>query len=374
MSRLKIALIGYGTVGKAFYQASLSLPWDIVGVATQTTRSHNDRSIPFTTQWRQLLDENLVDLVVELISDSQEALSIARYCAQYNLPYVTANKKLLAENASELFGYTGRWNLGIEGSVCGGIPLINNLLDYYNQWTIQGVEAIVNGSVNHILSELSKGDSDFPTALAEAQSLGYAESNPSLDVDGWDSVFKLCILARVLFGVSPDPAEVVRYGVSNIPDPFIKELNEKGLCLKLPIVLKQVDNAVTGYVIPTVFLKSHPLGALPGVQNQVIVNTNNGFQHTLGGPGAGGEATAQAVLADVERLKNGQNRAFLSTGNQWVRPEVPLYQFLKKANWQKVGEALTDANGFFFTVHESAEATFFQSSINSHQPQLINAE
>jgi homoserine dehydrogenase len=217
---------------------------------------------------------------------------------------VTANKKMLAENLDTLLELAkeNKVSLLYEASVGGSIPIIRNLEEYYNNDSLSGVLGIVNGTTNYILTQTNYGK-DYATALAEATALGFAESDPTLDVDAYDSKYKLLILIKHAFGVTLQPEQLFNYGIRNIKPQDVRYASEKGYRLKLFSRGEKLENKLVGFVAPHFITEENVAYNVNNEFNSVTVEAMFSDKQLFQGKGAGAYPTASAVLSDVSALQ-----------------------------------------------------------------------
>ena len=217
---------------------------------------------------------------------------------------VTANKKLLAEHLDELLKLAAEKNVSLlyEGAVAGSIPIIRNLEEYYNNDSLTSVEGIVNGTTNYILTKSNEGIG-YTEALKDAQDLGFAELNPKLDVDGYDSKYKLVLLIKHAFGVSVKPKQVRNIGIKNITPYEVAYAKEKGYRLKLFSRAEKLGDKIVGFVAPHFIKDNHFAYNVDNEFNAVVVEALFSDKQLFIGKGAGSYPTASAVLSDVSALK-----------------------------------------------------------------------
>jgi homoserine dehydrogenase len=294
----RIGVLGRGTVGAAFaelvvehadrIQRITGLRPEVSGVLS---RSSGD--------FKQILDNS--DLIVELIGGIEPARAYVLEAMRAGRHVVTANKQLLSQYGDELFAAAGEFGvqLRFEGSVAGVVPVIRVLQESLAGTRIDRVHGIVNGTTNFILSEMARLRITFEQALTEAQRLGYAEADPTDDVDGRDAAAKMAILARLAFG-APVHLDQVRYdGIRQITPDDMEYARELGLGLKLIGTAERIGEALSVRVHPAFLYPGHPLASVNGPFNAVTVESPAITEITMSGPGAGGPQTATAVLGDV---------------------------------------------------------------------------
>ncbi len=297
-SVFRIGLLGRGTVGAAFeqllpqhagrVQRVTGLRPELVGVLTRSGGSFQD-----------LLARS--ELIVELIGGIEPAREYVLAAMRAGRHVVTANKQLLSQHGDELWevARSEGVQLRFEGAVAGVVPVIRVLQESLSGATIDRVHGIVNGTTNFILSEMARTGMSFAEALAEAQRLGYAEADPSEDVDGRDAAAKMAILARLAFD-TPVHLDQVRYeGIEQIKPDDLEYARELGLGLKLIGTAERIGGGLSVRVHPAFLYPGHPLASINGPFNAVTVESATITEITMSGPGAGGPQTASAVLGDV---------------------------------------------------------------------------
>ncbi len=294
----RIGVLGRGTVGAAFVglvdehaeriQRSTGMRPVVSGVLSRSSGS-----------FEEILES--ADLIVELIGGIEPARTYVLEAMRAGRHVVTANKQLLSQYGDELFATAGESGvqLRFEGAVAGVVPVVRVLQESLAGARIDRVHGIVNGTTNYILSEMARRGSTFEQALAEAQRLGYAEADPTDDVDGGDAAAKMAILARLAFG-APVRLEQVRYeGIRRITPDDMEYARELGLALKLIGTAERIDGSLSVRVYPAFLYPGHPLASIGGPFNAVTVESPAITEITMSGPGAGGPQTATAVLGDV---------------------------------------------------------------------------
>jgi homoserine dehydrogenase len=294
----RVGLLGHGTVGSAFARL---LPEQADRI--ERTTGMRPTLAGVLTRTRGSFDEILAgsDLIVELIGGIEPAREYVLRAMREGRHVVTANKQLLSQYGEELWD-TAREHgvqLRFEGAVAGVVPVIRVLQESLAGATIDRVHGIVNGTTNFILTEMARTGMTFADALAEAQRLGYAEADPSEDVDGRDAAAKMAILARLAFG-TPVHLDQVRYeGIEQIQTDDLEYARELGLGLKLIGTAERIGRGLSVRVYPVFLYPEHPLASINGPFNAVTVESEAITEITMSGPGAGGPQTASAVLGDV---------------------------------------------------------------------------
>jgi homoserine dehydrogenase len=297
-NRFRVGLLGHGTVGGAL--ASL-LP----AREEQIERITGMRPVisGVLTRTKGTFDEILAgsDLIVELIGGIDPARDYVLRALRSGKHVVTANKQLLSQHGEELWdaARSAGVQLRFEGAVAGVVPVIRVVQESLAGARIDRVHGIVNGTTNFILSEMARTGMSYADALAEAQRLGYAEADPSEDVDGRDAAAKMAILARLAFD-TPVHLDQVRYeGIEQIQPDDLEYARELGLGLKLIGTAERIGDGLSVRVHPAFLYPGHPLASIGGSFNAVTVESEEITEITMSGPGAGGVQTASAVLGDV---------------------------------------------------------------------------
>lgn len=307
-NKLNIGLFGFGCVGNGLFDvlnksnlldATIS---KIVVKSPNKTRSIGSEH--FSYDKNEILHNEDINVVVELIDDAKAAFEIVSEALSRKKHVVTANKKMLAENLDTLLALAKENNVSLlyEASVGGSIPIIRNLEEYYNNDSLSGVLGIVNGTTNYILTQTNYGK-DYETALAEATALGFAESDPTLDVDAYDSKYKLLILIKHAFGVTLSPEQIFNYGIRNIKPQDVRYAAEKGYRLKLFSRGEKVENKLVGFVAPHFITEDNVAYNVNNEFNSVTVEAMFSDKQLFQGKGAGAYPTASAVLSDVSALQ-----------------------------------------------------------------------
>lgn len=304
--KLKIGLFGYGCVGQGLHDvlnSSKGFKADIVKICVKDPSKK--RRIPmsnFTFNKNDILNDSSINLVVELIDDADEAYDIVKTAMVNGKNVVTANKRMVANHFRELVDLQAKYNVSLlyEASAGASIPIIRNLEEYYDNELLYSLRGILNGSTNYILTKMHNEGMPYSQALSEAQEKGFAETDPTLDVEGWDAKFKLCIITGHAYGLFLEPEEVFHYGISNISEFDIQYAREKGYKIKLvPYVGKTNENTITSFVLPRFISPDKYLYNVDNEYNGVIAEAAFADKQFFCGKGAGGHATGSAVLSDI---------------------------------------------------------------------------
>jgi homoserine dehydrogenase len=316
MQQVNLGMIGGGTVGSGVFHALqqngglLSSRIGInVAIRKVAVKSFNEpRPYPIsrkvmTTDWREVVNDPKIHIVSELVGGTNLAREIILSALKLGKPVITANKALLSKHGEELFAASKKSgaNLYYEASVCGGIPIIKSLREGFVGNRIQALYGIVNGTCNYILTRMKLEGADFSAVLADAQKLGYAETPPDLDIDGWDSQHKIGILASLAHGFWVRPDDIYVEGIRHITALDIKFARELGYTIKLLGIVKKLEGGcrVQASVYPTLIPNAHVLASVNHVFNAVFVRGDVVGDTLFYGRGAGKDATASAVLSDL---------------------------------------------------------------------------
>jgi homoserine dehydrogenase len=326
--QVNLGMIGGGTVGSGVYHAlqlngglissRIGVKVKMLKVAVKAFDEPRPYPIPeslMTTNWQEVVNDPQVDIVTELVGGTTLARTIIIAALKLGKPVITANKALLSAHGEELFAAASQFgtNLYYEASVCGGIPIIKSLREGFVGNRITHLYGIVNGTCNYILTRMKLEGADFNAVLKEAQAEGYAEAEPSLDVDGHDALHKIGILASLAHGFWVDPKHIHVEGIRNVSALDIKFAGQLGYTIKLLGIIKKVEgrasraegrkaknnSTVQVSVYPTLIPNAHVLASVNHVFNAVFVRGDIVGDTLFYGRGAGKDATASAVLSDV---------------------------------------------------------------------------
>ena len=316
MKRVRVGIAGFGTVGQATAEIILRHA-DLIerrsGVRLDVTAVCRRSGVPadripagakVTSDWKQLVQSGDVDVVVETMGGTGDALELLRSALTRGKPVVTANKNLLAEHGDELFALAAAKNLpiGFEASVAGGIPILRVIHESTAGDQLRAVHGILNGTANYILTEMESRAIEFDEALAEAQKAGYAEADPSFDIDGLDARDKLCILARMSFGGRLSVSRIPTYGIRQIRAIDIHSANRLDSTIRLVGSAEQTDGGLEVSVRPWMVERRSMLAKVEGVNNAVFLVGDNIGTQMFYGRGAGGGATGTAVVSDLVEI------------------------------------------------------------------------
>ena len=308
--KLTIGLFGFGVVGEGLYkvlQQTESLNASIKKVCIKHPgKSRNAPDALFTTDKNVLLYDEEINVIVEVIDDADAAFEIVSIALRNDKAVVSASKKMIAEHLPEILQLQKETGLPFlcESAACASIPVIRNLEEYYDNDLLHAIKAIVNGSTNFILTKMFEDKLDFQSALLLAKQLGFAESNPKLDVEGYDAVNKWTILLNHAYGIVEHPNNILFTGIQNIQLSDALVAKEKGLDIKLIAQAKKLKNGkVAAFVLPQFVTLGDPMSFVKNEYNGVVIESGFADKQFFYGKGAGSFPTASAVLSDISALR-----------------------------------------------------------------------
>ncbi len=309
--KLKIGLFGFGVVGQGLYDIIKGQDLNLELTKIAIKNPSKPRSLPanlFTTNHDELLNNPEINTIVELIDDAEVAFNIVKKALTSGKNVVSANKKMIANHLQELVNIQQEHGTSLlyEGAVCGSIPIIRNLEEYYDNELLHALSGIFNGSSNYILSKIYNEGKDYNDALKKAQDLGFAETDPTLDVGGYDAKYKLTIGTAHAYGVFLKPENIFNIGIQHISEHDIRFAKEKGFKIKLVPTAKKISNKqVITFVMPKFVKPDDFLFNVENEYNGVTVQAAFADQQFFFGKGAGGHPTGAAVLSDIAALRYG---------------------------------------------------------------------
>jgi homoserine dehydrogenase len=366
---VRVGLLGCGGVGTAVARlveehadlltARAGVAIEITRVAVRDTTKRRDVKLPadcFTNDAAAVVADPTIDVVVEVMGGVDPAGALIADALRAGKPVITANKELIARQGPELFAIAAAAGVDLlfEASVAGGIPLMRPLRESLAGDRIRRVMGIVNGTTNFVLTQMTEHGSSFDVALAEAQRLGYAEPDPTADVDGHDAAFKAAIIATIAFGARVSVDDVYREGIRGVTADDIASASVLGYVVKLLAVAEEQEGGVAVRVHPAMIPLSHPLAAVRGSFNAVFIEGDAVGELMLSGRGAGGGPTASAVLGDlVDAVKNlvsgGKGATIGELVDRPIRPidevESQFYVLMEVADRPGVLAAIAGAFG-----------------------------
>ncbi len=308
--RLTIGLFGFGVVGEGLYKVlhqTSSLNATIKRICIKdANKKRNAPSELFTTDRNELLNDETINVIVEVINEADAAFEIVSTAIKNGKAVVSASKKMIAEHLPQLLQLQLETGMPFlcESSACASIPVIRNLEEYYDNDLLHSLRAIVNGSTNYILTKMFEDKLDFKAALLQAQQLGFAEANPTLDVDGWDAVHKWVILLCHAYGIVATTDDILFTGIQNINENDANVGREKNYEIRLVAQAKKLINGkIAAFVLPQFVKHDDHLSFVKNEYNGVVIESSFADKQFFYGKGAGSFPTASAVLSDISALR-----------------------------------------------------------------------
>ncbi|MDY7221778.1 homoserine dehydrogenase [Halalkalibacterium halodurans] len=312
---IKVGVIGFGTVGQGVVESLVQLErglrkevtLEMLLVTNRRKHEHSEQYALVTDDWKTFAARHY-DVVFEAAGGIEPVYDYVRFFLKKGVPVVTANKKLVAERGEELERLAAENDtyLCYEAAVAGGIPILNAIKGTLATTSFTSVAGILNGTTNYILTGMIEQNRPFQDMLEEAQAKGYAEADPTDDIEGYDAWYKIRILARLCFGIWPNRDDISRSGLHDVLDWHVELGQSLGLTLKLDGRASVKNNTIIGSVAPAFFTNDHPFSTVYGVTNAVVLEGKAIERLLFTGPGAGKEATANSMVEDYlfhERYK-----------------------------------------------------------------------
>lgn len=314
MKKINIALVGFGTVGKGIFSVlgkaknahARIVKICVANLNKDRGEEYEEAKPLMTDNFDDILSAENVDMIVEVIDDSKASYKYVSEALRKGIPVVSGNKTMIANHLPELIELQRENNVAFlyDASSCGSIPVIRNLEEYYDNDLLLEVKGILNGSSNYILSRVFDHNEDYNEALQRAIKLGFAESDPTFDIEGFDSLFKLIIITVHALGVYVRPEDVFIYGISKISDFDIRRAREIRAKIKLVAqVVKINDNEFTMFVMPEFVDKSKYIYSVDDEYNGVVIRGECYDRQFMFGKGAGGFPTASSILSDIMAIR-----------------------------------------------------------------------
>lgn len=320
MKEVKIGLIGFGTVGSGVYhilekngniienRTGLKLKIKTICDLRTDLVAKEVKNITVTDNWKEIVNDKEIDFIIELIGGIEPAKTIVLEALKNGKSVVSANKKLLAEEGKDIFkAVTQHAHIGFEAAVAGGIPCILSLQKGLVANNVKTIMGILNGTTNYILTQMENTQQPFPEALKDAQDKGFAEADPTFDIEGQDAGHKISLLSMLAFGKNIDFSKVPIEGITKINNIDISYARDMGYTIKLLGIAKNINNKIDIRVHPTMIPNEHPLATIRNENNAVMFDCDMTDPVLLYGKGAGSYPTASAVLSDVIQISTHQN-------------------------------------------------------------------
>ena len=361
-NHINLGIFGFGVVGQGLYRV-LNQTKGIRATVKKICIKHPEKSRPidskyFTTDRDDILNDPEINVVVELIDDADAAYEIVSEALKRGKGVVSASKKMIAQHLMELYDLQKKHSAPFlyEAAVCASIPIIRNLEEYYDNDLLKSVEGIINGSTNYILTKLFEGNKSYDAALKEAQINGFAESDPALDVEGYDAKYKLCIILLHSFGLFVKQEDVFNYGITRINEFDINFAKQRGHKIKLIARCRQEGEGVSAFIMPKFLNGTSRLTSIDEEYNGVVVESAFSENQVFIGKGAGGNPTGSAVLSDISALTYDYKYEYKKLHQQngvALTDDFPLDVYVRYQNRDKV-----NTNDFTF-IHERYESDSF---------------
>lgn len=308
--KLVLGIFGFGVVGEGLYKVlhqTPSLNATIKKVCIKNIGKKRNAPLELFTDDRDiLLNDPEINIIVELIDDADAAYEIVKIAFSNGKSVVSANKKMIAEHLPELLEITQKAGVSFlyEAACCASIPVIRNLEEYYDNDLLHSINAVVNGSTNYILTKMFEEKLSFKNALIQAQQLGFAESNPVLDVEGFDALNKWKFLLTHAYGILPGKDDIIFTGIQHITAEDAVQAEKKECVIKLVASAKKLQNGkVAAFVLPQFVKKDDQLAFVKNEYNGVVIESSFADKQFFYGKGAGSLPTASAVLSDISALR-----------------------------------------------------------------------
>ncbi|MGX2961331.1 homoserine dehydrogenase [Peribacillus sp. JNUCC 23] len=350
MTALHIALLGYGTVGKGVYktiqthQEKLKRIFrkevKVVAILVKNIEKHHtlDSDVLLTDDFNKIITLEQLDVVIDAIVGQEPSFTYLQQAMNRGCHVITANKEMFAYHGTQLkqIAKEKGVTLGFEATVAGGIPIIQTLRQLLNVNNIQKVQGILNGTSNFILTKMREDGCPFETALKLAQEKGYAEADPTNDIEGYDAFYKAVILSELAFGENPNWEESIRQGIQSITPEQIELFSAFGYRFKHVASMEKTEKGIVCSVKPVLVNETHPFYQIEGVQNAVSIDGDIVGNISLQGPGAGMLPTASAIIEDLVYInKHSFSPIFLDEQNG-------LSVKVSKIYWAMAGDAAVE--------------------------------
>ncbi len=323
MNTINIGLFGFGTVGQGIYKVigrAANAHAEIKRICVRNLSKPRTVEVPaglLTDNENDILDDPSINLIVEVVDNAEASYRIVTSALKRGVPVVSGNKAMIARHLPELIELQRRYDTALlyDASSCGSIPVIRNLEEYYDNDLLLEVKGILNGSSNYILSRVFDHNEEYAAALERAQQLGFAESDPSFDIEGFDSLFKLIIITVHALGVYVSPEQIFTYGIVTINSHDIRYAREKRMKIKLVAqVVKVSDERFTMFVMPEFVSPSKYIYSVDDEYNGVVIRGECYDRQFMFGKGAGALPTASSILSDVMARRHGYRYEYKKMG------------------------------------------------------------
>ncbi|WP_327833404.1 homoserine dehydrogenase [Bacillus salipaludis] len=367
---VKVAILGFGTVGEGVYrtiqthaselEALLGKKVEVAAVLIKNNQKERKiaKDVLITTDFNEIINLSQLDIVVDAIVGKDPAFNYLKQAIERGCHIITANKEMFAHHGKELLDLAEEHqvSIGFEATVAGGVPIIQTLRQLLKVNRVQQIQGIVNGTSNFILTEMREKKQSFADALKLAQEKGFAEADPTNDVEGFDAFYKLMVLSRVAFGNAPNWKAVERVGITSITSELIETADQLGFRFKHVVSIQKEGDKLIGSVRPVLVSKSHPFYHVEGVENAVNVYSDIVGRITLQGPGAGMFPTASAVIEDLVYVSQSNQQNKLQTNP--VIEVLPLAAGSVNNFWLISGVSKPELSPSIHPVDQVSDQTF----------------
>jgi homoserine dehydrogenase len=375
--KLIIGLFGFGVVGEGLYKALQQTPTLQASIKKICIKDPGKkRAAPsslFTTDRDELLFDPEINVIVEVINESDAAYYIVSTALTNGKAVVSASKKMISEYLNQLLELQRKVDLPFlyEAAACASIPVIRNLEEYYDNDLLHGIRAIVNGSTNYILTRMFEDKLTFPEALLSAQTLGFAEKDPTLDVNGWDATHKWCILLTHAYGIITSTGQLLFNGIQNVSAQDAKVAAEKGLGIKLVAQARKLKSGkIAACVLPQFVHSSDTFHFVKNEFNGVEIESHFADRQFFYGKGAGSFPTASAVLSDIAALRYDYKYEYkkLHQAPAELTDEYYLKVYVRFQSWKDIPKQRFES---IDEVHEDKKSKYLTGLI--HYKELKNS-
>ncbi|MFQ5445727.1 MAG: homoserine dehydrogenase [Saprospiraceae bacterium] len=360
--KLTIGLFGYGVVGEAVFQVlagtpSLNAVVKKICIKNQQ-KKRNIAPSHFTDDKNILLNDPGINVIIEVIDDATASFEIVRAALSRGKAVITANKKMVAENLSELIALQQKHGVPVlyESACCASIPVVRNLEEYYDNDLLKGIEGIINGSTNFILSRMFDANEDYHSALSSAKKKGFAESDPHLDVSGRDAANKLCILLAHAYGILAKPEDLLYGGIAALKPADAEVAAAQNCHVKLVARAIKLDHGeVVAFVLPQFVKSDHLLFNVKNEFNGVVLASTLADEQFFYGKGAGGFPTASAILSDLSALRYDykyEYKKLLQQAPALLCDDVLLNVYVSFDRWEKLPVDAMEEVSEYYSGHQ----------------------
>ena len=369
MQQLNIGIFGFGCVGQGLYFAIENSTGFTTSIKKIVVKNKDKkRSIDeacFSFDKNDILNDDEINVVVELIDDADEAFNIVSAAIKKGKHVVTANKKMLGLHMEELLALKNEYNVSLlyEASACGSIPIIRTLEEYFDNEELECVSGIFNGTTNYILTKTINENISYGEALKNAQAKGFAETDPTSDVEGFDAMYKTIILSLHAFGVILKSQDLLRFGITTLQPKDILYAKENGYSIKLvPTIKKLADGKLAAFILPKFVTTENHLSKVENEFNGVLVEGLISGEQFFMGRGAGSHPTGAAVLSDISALSYGyayDNKKMQQHNKPSFTNDVAIKVFVSSSNKESLDKIIfkniqkhVEGDNYFYKIGE----------------------